>query len=251
MLFFARRLLEGFLLPLSVVLFAIGIGVLLRRTRRFGRAGRYLFGGGLVGIVALSYGVPFDLIARRLQDRYPPLLHRPSDVHWIVVLGGDVHPQPGLPVSAYPGQASIYRIVEGVRLQREAGDAGLIFTGYAGDGATSTAAAGAALARALGVPDSLIVTEDRPRTTVDEAVRIRQRVDTAPFVLVTSALHMPRAMRIFGDQGMHPVPAPTGYRDEIERITVQDWIVPSGRRIALAADVFHELAGLLVQRLRR
>lgn len=31
------------------------------------------------------------------------------------------------------------------------------------------------------------------------------------FLLVTSAIHMPRAMQIFQDRGLHPIAAPTDY----------------------------------------
>jgi len=33
-----------------------------------------------------------------------------------------------------------------------------------------------------------------------------------PFLLVTSAAHMPRSMALFRKQGMNPIPAPTGHQ---------------------------------------
>ena len=64
------------------------------------------------------------------------------------------------------------------------------------------------------------------------------------FLLVTSALHMPRAMLLFRRAGMNPIAAPTGHRSAVERRTWAEWIEPSARRIVLAGDTWHELLGL-------
>jgi uncharacterized SAM-binding protein YcdF (DUF218 family) len=252
-MFFARKMLEALLSPLMLVFAGLALGALLRRRPRaeVARAGRWVFALSLVTLAALGFGIPFDLVAKSIEDRYPALTDstRLAGVRWVIVLGGEVKLRSDLSVSAYPGQASIYRIVEGVRVHRLVPDARMIFTGYADGAALSSATAGANLARALGVDPAHIVEEPRPRTTQDEAAYVRQRVGTDSIVLVTSALHMPRAMLLFEQQGMHPIAAPTGYRADPPHGS-SAWYVPLGRRIGLAEDVIHELVGTFVARRR-
>lgn len=248
-MFFFRKTVEALVDPLMLVLLALTIGCILRlRTNaRLRRVGEWLVASGVAAIVCLAYGLPFDFIARALEDRYSALdiATVPANVRWIEVLGGAARVRPGMPVSAYPTEGSIYRIVEGVRLQHALPNSKIIFSGYAPSGGMSTAASGTALAESLGVSPEQIVTEERPRTTAEEAQRVRTIVGTEPFILVTSALHMPRAMILFRQQGMSPIAAPTGERSVLERRTLEDWVKPSATRIALAGDTWHELLGLL------
>jgi len=159
------------------------------------------------------------------------------------VLGGGTEVRPRLPVTSWPGASSIHRIAEGVRLHQALPDTRIVFSGYNSRGTMTSAAAGAALAKALGVPAGKIVIEERPRTTGEEAARMRQVVGTERFLLVTSALHMPRAMMLFQRAGLRPIAAPTGHRSAVERRTWAEWIEPSARRITLAGDTWHELLG--------
>ena len=241
--------------PFTLTVIALLLGAVLR-SRASARAQRFgvrLFGAGLVALVCLSYGIPFDFIARALENSYPAV-ERPGEltsVRWIVVLGGGTEARPELPVTAWPGESSIYRIAEGVRLHQALPDTKIEFSGYDSRGTMTTAAVGAALAKSLGVPAASIVTEERPRTTAEEAARLHEVVGGEPFLLVTSALHMPRAMMLFRRAGMNPIAAPTGQRSAVERRTWAEWVEPSARRIVPAGDTWHELLGLAVAKLAR
>ena len=225
----------------------------MRAGARARRLGVQLFGAGLVALVCLSYGIPFDFIARALENRYPAILNYRgmTDFRWIVVLGGGTEVRPELPVTAWPGESSIFRIAEGVRLHQALPDTRIVFSGYASRGTMTSAAAGAAVATALGVAADRVVIEEGPRTTAEEAARLHEIVGGERFLLVSSALHMPRAMMLFQRAGMHPIAAPTGHRSAVERRTWSEWIEPSARRIVLAGDTWHELLGLAVAKLAR
>jgi len=201
----------------------------------------------LLGILVLSYGVPFDVALGRLESRYPPVLDVASlqDVRWVVVLGGGQRWRPGIPVSSAPEPSSLYRITEGVRLHRGLPQSRLMFSGGPPDQTMSTARAGAQLAEALGVDRANIVIEERPMSTAEEARLARVTLGNAPFLLVTSAIHMPRAMMLFEREGLHPIPAPTEHHNN-----GRPGLLPSPVRLADANAVAHELLGMAWARIR-
>ena len=105
------------------------------------------------------------------------------------------------------------------------------------------------MAKALGVDSERIDDlEESPRNTAEDAALVRARVGDEPVVLVTTAVHMPRAVRIFEDAGLTVVPSPTGHRAQARRSSIRDWIIPDPRRVEYADAVMHELLGLLAVR---
>lgn len=52
-----------------------------------------------------------------------------------------------------------------------------------------------------GVPREQIITLDLPKDTEEEAAAVKQAIGDAPFLLVTSASHLPRAMIFFSRKG--------------------------------------------------
>lgn len=133
----------------------------------------------------------------------------------IVVLGGGVRgarpPQRPDPDLGAAGD----RVWHAARLYRAGKAERIILSGgitRTGDG--SEADAMHVLLRDLGVPDAAIVIEGRSETTETNAQRVaellaRERVDGV--LLVTSALHMPRARCLFERAGVRLVPAPTDF----------------------------------------
>ena len=71
--------------------------------------------------------------------------------------------------------------------------------------------------RVLGVPDSVMLHEDRSANTADNAANAKLLLDSAglkpPFVLITSAYHMPRASLIFKNAGLPHVIYPCNYTE--------------------------------------
>ena len=74
---------------------------------------------------------------------------------------------------------------------------------------------------------------------------IRLFSDIAHIILVTSAVHMRRAIFAFQKEGLDPVPAPTNHlikKDE----NYNQWIgFPSSEKIKKMESAVHEYAGLL------
>jgi uncharacterized SAM-binding protein YcdF (DUF218 family) len=68
---------------------------------------------------------------------------------------------------------------------------------------------------AFGVPDSAIFVEDRSNNTADNAAYAKKILDSIqlkpPYLLVTSAHHIPRASLLFENAGIPVVPFPCNY----------------------------------------
>jgi uncharacterized SAM-binding protein YcdF (DUF218 family) len=106
-----------------------------------------------------------------------------------------------------------------------------------------------ALARSLGVdPESLIVF-DRPLDTGDEAREVYALLGATPFVLVTSAYHMPRAVLLMERAGAHPIPAPTAQRVWAGPMRSVRGFLPGARGLRKTELALHEYVGLLATRL--
>ncbi|MBA2562463.1 MAG: YdcF family protein [Chitinophagaceae bacterium] len=68
---------------------------------------------------------------------------------------------------------------------------------------------------AMGIPDSVIFVEDRSDNTADNAFYAKQILDSIqlkpPYLLITSAHHLPRASVLFKHAGIYTVPFPCNY----------------------------------------
>jgi len=82
----------------------------------------------------------------------------------------------------------------------------------------------------VGIPDSVIFTEDKANNTMENAIYSKQILDslhlTAPYLLITSAFHMPRAALVFKKAGVDVVPFPCNYN--IGRGSLSPWdLIPT------------------------
>lgn len=173
------------------------------------------------------------------QDRETALTVIPDTV---VVLAGyalaDVH----RPITGRVNSASGFRLLEAARLFKRTGGTTVIITG---DGETPAVMKDMLIQ--LGVPRTNIVTEHESSNTYASAVHQRDRLAGKKFYLVTSAGHMPRAMRVFRKQGLSAIPAPTHF---LSPVSLRDSsIVPSGRNLAISDLAVHEYLGLIWYRL--
>ena len=147
---------------------------------------------------------------------------------------------------------NVKRLVEGIRLLKEIQkvnpNAQLILSG--GRVFQSPAVAGKMrnTALLLGVDDKNMILEDGSQDTHQEALFIHKIVGNQPFVLVTSAYHMPRAMALFQDAGMNPIAAPTqfmGYKYDFAL-----WCIPNANSLIVSDIAIHEYLGIIWGKIR-
>jgi len=245
MVFYLRGFVGLLLTPSIVLAIVVAVGTFLQFSPRRRRKGRRLLAIGVVALWMISLGLPFDLIGRWLEGRHPAIALPEqalelAAVRWIVVLDGGHLSGEHLPSSSLPNDASIYRAVEGIRLYRAIPESRIIL---------SSEASYSRLTSELGVASARMDLQESARNTAQEAARVRSWVGDEPVVLVTTAVHMPRAVRIFEATGLTVIPSPTGYQALVARTSIGEWILPSPKRVEYADDVMHELVGLLAVRL--
>jgi hypothetical protein len=125
-----------------------------------------------------------------------------------------------------------------MRLQAQKPDVRLVFTGV-------HAAGGRELIQALwGSRSNMDSVQILPggRDTRAEALDICHSLGNRPFVLVTSASHMPRAMEWLRRIGCVPVPAPTDQRS-IGSASLAYLLLPRASGLQMSDDALHEYIG--------
>ena len=240
-----KKFLSYLILPLPVALTLIAVGVVLLWFTTRLKTGKTLVTVGL-GVLLLASSGEFGNWTRDIWKQRGPLqtLADAPGARWIVVLGSGYSDAPGIPATSRLDGAGLERLVEAVRLYRTGRSAKLVLSGGTMWGGISQAEVLAQAAETLGVPRADMVLESKSADAQDEAVMIHDIVHDDPFVLVTSALHMRRSLRLFKKQGMTPVPALAGYCPNGTSI------LPSSGQLARADAAEHEYVGILWSFLR-
>ena len=251
-MFLLKKLLSQGLMPLSLLVFCLALGALLLWFSQRQRLGKVLVTLGLGLLLAQSYGWGVKPALRELERAFPPLIDTThlAGVKWVVVLGGGTSADESLPLATRLSEASLARLVEGVRLQRQLTGAKLLVSGGKVFGYGADADAMREVAINLGVNAADIISDSESPDTETQARIIRQIVGNARVVLVTSAAHMPRAVALFQQVGMDVIPAPTNYLVQSNAAFSPTDIFPSERGFIEAHSATHEYLGLLWGRLR-
>jgi len=190
-------------------------------------------------------------LERRYQTLDPQGLPASSGPWHIVVLGGGHTPAADLTAADRLSAEALGRLAEGIRLHRRLPGSRLVFSGFSQSGRQSQAETLAEAALDLGVDpaDTLLLTQ--PRRTSEEATAWVQRFgEEQPLILVSSAIHMPRAAGWFRAAGAAPVPAPTNHLVKIDPTRSPWHFNPTPSKVGMMQRALHEYLGLLLQRLR-
>lgn len=135
-----------------------------------------------------------------LEDQYPPSKMCPAGSH-VVVLGGGVDSRAAAPDEfERMSPATLARASTGVRLLNDEPETVLIAAGGVLRGVSETTVM-SAYWQVLGIDERRIIEDDRSSNTRENAMNVREVLQgesvTGVVRLVTSALHMPRALSSF------------------------------------------------------
>lgn len=198
-------------------------------------------GGLILFLICSTSFVPRKLIAS-LERHYSPLQLQDIDrskTHYIHVLGAGATMDPRLPSSMKLNQESLTRLVEGIRVFNYLDDGVLITSAANEKELKSQAEISKDAALSLGIDGTRIHTLDTPTTTLEEALAFKAAfgIDKR-IIIVTSAVHMPRAIEIFKDQGLNTIAAPSGYLYKIDETRFSDFTLPSLKSLELM-NIYH------------
>ncbi|MDR3577412.1 MAG: YdcF family protein [Anaerolineaceae bacterium] len=210
-----------------------------------------------------NHWVAFGL-AKSLEWQYLPLKDIPT-ADAIVVLGGATEPQQ-YPRSTVEVNSAGDRVIYSAEIYKEGKAPYILLSGGSIswlDNRTSSTPASemAALLETMGVPNNALWLQTASQNTHEDAVyslQMLKQKGVKRILLVTSAMHMPRAMALFKNHGIEVIPAPTDYTvtqaawDDLMSLNVQSIlinIIPDTSSISLTSNVLKEYIGILVYHL--
>ncbi|WP_372934703.1 ElyC/SanA/YdcF family protein [Mariniphaga sediminis] len=200
-------------------------------------------------LTASTRFVPNWLVGE-MENRYPvfqlnQLKATQKEVH-ILVLGGGHTFDERLPANAQLSGNALERLAEGIRLHRLLPESLLITSGAGAKNEPSQAEILRNAALLLGVDSARIQMQTKPVNTWMEAQEYKRLYGSdAQLILVSSALHMPRAMYLFRKMGLSPIATPTNYRVKKGTQSAFRVALPSENNVEKISALMHEVTGIV------
>jgi uncharacterized SAM-binding protein YcdF (DUF218 family) len=260
MFLFLSKLLPIFLYPLGLTCLLLVITLILMFKRS-----RWAFIPVALGLTALlicGNGSISNSLVRSLEWQHIPQGELPQ-ADAIVILGGALR-APNFPRPMVEVMESGDRVLYGARLYREGKAPIIIASGGRIDwlgGQASESADIETLLMTLGVPQTAILQEPDSLNTHENAVNVRRLMEFKGIkrvLLVTSAIHMPRSLKIFQKEQIDAIPAPTdflttpGEREEQNQTlggVILDFM-PQSDRLDQTTNALKEYVGMFIYWLR-
>jgi uncharacterized SAM-binding protein YcdF (DUF218 family) len=217
----------------------------------FGKARAGRLAAILAGVFMLAAVPMARFLAGPLETRFPqPSL--PAHVDGIILLAGAEQPV----ASEFFGEPQVGveggRYLAALRLAARYPAARLVYTGGPRHGKRSQTRVAVEILETVGLDSRRLLFEEKSRDSCDHPRNVRALVRPGPdetWVVVTSAMHMPRVVACFRANGWDDIiPMPTNYRSIP---CASDLISPLqlNTNLAIVDDAAHEWIGLLYYRL--
>lgn len=207
----------------------------------------------VLSLYVLATPMGSSLLAAPLQQRHAPVSDlvqlRHAGYQAVVVLGsGRVSSAPEYggvdTVSAW----SLQRLRYAAKIYRQSGLPLLVSGGAHRVGQVSEAELMASVLRDdFNVPVRwLETTSKNTQQNAQASVSLLAQHGITHIILVTDALHMPRAQRYFVQAGFTVLPAATGYLSPASSYSLLAWLTPQHESLATSRRALHEWLGLML-----
>lgn len=225
MSFTLKKIISFFIMPISIGLMLCLLALYFVVANKMKKAKLFL-SLTFIWFFLISFAPFSNALVKPLENVYPKISDNMSDVHYILLLGGDFQ----------------HRGYEALRLYKKMNNIKIITSGFEGARQISSAQEAKEKLIQLGVKEEDIMTQSSPKDTFQEAIEVKNIVGNEPVFLVTSAIHMPRAMLIFKNEGVNVIAAPTNFLYE-QDVSFYHLI---GAKYALnTQQAIHEYMGIL------
>ncbi|WP_246627349.1 YdcF family protein [Paenibacillus solanacearum] len=202
-------------------------------------------------MAVLMYAVSTPLVGsaalQPLESRYAPPAVIDGDVY-VMLTGGSVQGTPEPSGIGSPGVYTLSRIAAVAELYAKKPLPILISGGQVYEDSGNEGRLSMRVLTALGVPAKDIVLEDQSRTTQENARYSKALLEKNGYkkpILVTSAFHMPRAMKHFRAQQVEAIPYPVGYLNSRNTGWSARQLLPSSSALDWLSTALKEYIGML------
>lgn len=252
MLFFIKHLISRFLHPVPILVLLFLAGLILRRFEKTRKFAKFVLIADAVLFAVMFFGV-FNFALKGLETKYKPFdgdnaaLCEELRGAVVTVLGQGLETE-DLPARHCDNDCLRQRISEGAYVAHAIPDSTLLIS-MSGDASYEhKQEAVRQFAATYGFETNRVAFYIGARDTNEEAESTMEFAGTNKVVLVTSASHMPRSMRIFRRYGCTPTPAPCEYKyfGPNARFTAGDWHM-GFHNINRFERLLHESFGLLYE----
>ena len=252
--FILKKTISQCFVPFNISLVCLTLGRLMSRLH-LSNKGNILILFGIICLYFFSTPWTANHLLTPLESRYPnSTLKNDPNITKVVVLGGGL-PQTLLEKKPFKlSTASHERLIQGITvyqaLRHNNQKATLILSG--GNPYHPKEPEAKQLkeeAMILGIPEKDILIESTSKDTAEEAHNLLPVLNTQPFYLVTSASHLPRAMKLFQNAGMNPIATPCNYLTNRVRWWT-NWL-PRSNQLGKSQAALHEYLGMLWAKLNR
>ncbi len=261
MFIFLSKLLPLFVYPLGLAVVLLIVAILTNRNHKASR--RLVIAAVVILWISSTTGLS-NLLARSLERQYLPPEEVPA-ADAIVVLGGGTEPA-AYPRSEVEVNGAGDRVLYAAQLFNEGKAPRILLSGgeisWLNNGATTPAQDMQNLLLRLGIPESALILENESQNTYENAVKAKEilsEMEINRILLVTSAMHMPRAVALFEKQGFDVTPVPVDYSvTENESAESSSGsligrllgVIPSAGNLALTTNALKEYLGMLIYTLQ-
>jgi len=265
-MFFLKKVISWFLLPVPLMLEFFIVGWILHRYSRFKKTGTGLKVFSLLLFLAFGCGLG-DGFLYNLERRYPPFNLTPEQCEQlrggvVIVLGQGLLGGSDLPIRHREGSVFLVRLLEGMRVAKCIPESRLIVS-MAGDATENEKQTFLDnFCDTVAFPTNRVSMITTARDTREEVALacavIRNRIsstgDAWPAIVVaTSASHIPRSMLLFQKAGMTPIAAPCNYQVHVKKglLDISRLRILDGGRLLSTQKAFHEGIGLVYEAIFR
>lgn len=216
MFFVLSKVLTVITVPSHLLFWIAAAGVVLLATR-FRKMGLRLLVGSVLVTGAISILPIGAAITRPLEMRFPRWTPEQGAPTGMIVLGGTINPQLSAAHDEISLNGSAERLTSAVMLGREYPNARIVFSGGNSQliGGRPEADFALRFFEQLGIPRSRLAIEAQSRNTAEEAIYCKKLIAPKPserWLLITTAMHLPRAVGVFRQVGFPVAPYPVDYR---------------------------------------